>query len=174
MTVHIELNGAYTVCDTGACELKFHFPGMAVEEVKQVPLSALLPLVEAIDPPHAVLRLAFGFQKRWVEPAPPGSNSAKPVTHRDYGLPAITWDDGTMGWYQHGKRHRNHDLPAVIHAGGSRHWYQHGVLHRGNGQPAVIASNGEMQYWVNGVRVDEEGGCCDRQHDPPHAGWQLG
>ena len=43
--------------------------------------------------------------------------------HRDGGLPAIEWANGTKEWWVNDKRHREGGLPAVESANGSKVWY---------------------------------------------------
>jgi hypothetical protein len=76
--------------------------------------------------------------------------------HREGDLPAIVRNDGTRGWFRHGKAHRDGDKPAVERADGSRAWWVNDVVHReavdeqGEPLPAIICKSGTK--WVrNGV-----------------------
>jgi hypothetical protein len=70
--------------------------------------------------------------------------------HRDNGLPAREYSDGTKCWYINGKSHRDNDLPAVEYANGSKYWYVNGKQHRGNDLPAVEYAGGNKEWCVNG------------------------
>jgi hypothetical protein len=60
-------------------------------------------------------------------------------------------------WYQHGKFHRENGLPARTWADGSQEWLVHGRHHRLDG-PAIEYDSAickkEKSYWINGERVD--------------------
>ena len=77
--------------------------------------------------------------------------------HRDGGLPAREWINGTKEWYKDGQKHRDDGLPAVEYANGTKEWYVHGKLHRENGLPAVEWADGGRAWWVNG-KLHREGG----------------
>ncbi len=72
--------------------------------------------------------------------------------HRDDG-PAFIWADGTQEWYQHGKLHRD-EAAAWIGADGTQGWYQHGKLHRVDG-PAWVNIDGTQGYWLNDTKLEE-------------------
>jgi len=46
--------------------------------------------------------------------------------HRDNGLPAYEWVDGSKVWCKDGEYHRDNDLPAVERADGTKVWYKDG------------------------------------------------
>ena len=48
----------------------------------------------------------------------------KDLPHREDG-PAITFEDGTQIWYEHGKFHRL-DGPAIIYSTGEKKWFVNG------------------------------------------------
>lgn len=48
--------------------------------------------------------------------------------HCDAPCPAIRRPDGTLEWWQHGKRHRNDGLPAIEKPNGENEWYEQDVL----------------------------------------------
>ena len=52
--------------------------------------------------------------------------------HRDGGLPAVEWDDGT------------------------KEYYVNDELHREGGLPAIEDADGYKEYWVNGVFIWSE------------------
>ena len=74
--------------------------------------------------------------------------------HREGGLPAVEWADGSKLWYLNDKRHRE-DGPAYEGADGSKEWYLNDKLHREDG-PAVERPDGSKEWWLNGKRVTEE------------------
>ncbi len=98
------------------------------------------------------------------------------VLHRTDG-PAVTWPDGTLEWWQHGKVHRE-DGPAYVHPDGTEAWYLNGDCHRLDGPsftrsdghqewsvygrlhrvdgPAVIRSDGTLEWWEDDVRKPPE------------------
>jgi hypothetical protein len=47
--------------------------------------------------------------------------------HRDDGLPAIEWANGTKSWYKHGVLHRT-DGPAIDRVSGVDSWYIDGKI----------------------------------------------
>jgi hypothetical protein len=80
--------------------------------------------------------------------------------HREGGLPAIEWHDGTKDWCIHGQLHRDNDLPAREYISGSKVWCRFGKFHRKNG-PAVIVYglqdwylDGKLFYSAAGKRPD--------------------
>ena len=65
--------------------------------------------------------------------------------------------NGTICWYnQQDKLHREGGLPAIEFADGSKEWMVNGKLHREGGLPAVEFANGGKQWYVNGHHVTEE------------------
>jgi hypothetical protein len=140
VSVHIELDGGYAACSTQSCPLPIHLPLDTVEEAEQLPYFALLPLVEAFDPPS---RVYPDGEKAW--------DDEDQLHHRDYGLPAVVHPDGTLMWYQHGSKHRDQDKPAVIYPNGHLHWYQHNVRHRDGDKPAVVQGKGVYYWFLEGV-----------------------
>ena len=81
--------------------------------------------------------------------------------HRENG-PAITWGNGSKGWYKNGQLHRE-DGPAMIHAHGDQEYYRNGQLHREDG-PAIKWSNGVQEYYRNGQLHREDGPAVIRQN----------
>jgi hypothetical protein len=147
-TIHRLLTGGWAECPApSSCELKFHFPDMSAEEAQRMPLEVLVLLLEPFDPPTNV---AENGSKLWLAPLPNGY-------HRDYDLPALIRTDGTMEWYQRGRRHRAGDRPAVMKADGSLQWFRDGLLHRENGLPAYVWPEGDGMYWLNGEQVNPDG-----------------
>jgi hypothetical protein len=70
--------------------------------------------------------------------------------HRESG-PALTWPDGTVEFWRHGRLHRGSDLPAIVFADGAKVWIVDGYIHRESG-PAVIAADGSKQWIRHGVK----------------------
>ena len=63
--------------------------------------------------------------------------------------------NGAKRWYnQYGQKHRENGLPAIEYANGSKYWYKNGKLHRENGLPAIEFFDGEETWY------DENGDCC--------------
>jgi hypothetical protein len=77
------------------------------------------------------------------------------------GVPAVIRRDGSVEYYNHGRRHRT-DGPAVIYADGSVEYYVDGALHRTDG-PACEYTNGHSEYWVNGLRHRTDGPAVIRE-----------
>jgi len=50
---------------------------------------------------------------------------------------------------KHGLIHRNGGLPAVIYCDGSKEWYRNGLLHRDGGLPAVKYTYDSFSYYIN-------------------------
>jgi len=46
--------------------------------------------------------------------------------HREDGLPAIEYNDGTKEWWVNDSRHRE-DGPAIVHSNGTRSWWLNDV-----------------------------------------------
>jgi hypothetical protein len=136
------------------CELKFHFPDTTPAEMASLPMRALLPLLEVMDPPTELL---LGETKAWVTRNIWDESSNPYAFHRDYDLPAVIHGDGTMQWWQRDKQHRDGDKPAHVGRRGEQYWYQHGNLHREGGLPATIEADGAAEYYLNGEEVDVEG-----------------
>jgi hypothetical protein len=111
VSVHIELDGTYVVCEDTTCELLIHLPLDTVEKAQSLPYFALLDLIEAFDPPT---KLIIG-SKVWTD--------TEERFHRDHDLPAVIRTDGSMVWLQHDLRHRLHDRPAIIQPDGTLEWW---------------------------------------------------
>ena len=79
----------------------------------------------------------------------------KDQLHRDGGLPAIEWADGTKEYYVNGKLHRDGGLPAIEWANGDKEYWINGKLHRDGGLPA-IEWHEYKSYWINGKQVTKE------------------
>ena len=77
--------------------------------------------------------------------------------HRDGGLPAYEWADGSKAYYVNGQRHRDGGLPAIEWANGSKEYYVNGQRHRDGGLPAYDGADGTKEYWVNGQRHRDDG-----------------
>ena len=77
--------------------------------------------------------------------------------HRDGGLPAIEFADGSKSYYANGQRHRDGGLPAIEWSDGTKEYYINGHLHRDGGLPAIERADGEKWYCVNG-RLHRNGG----------------
>lgn len=71
--------------------------------------------------------------------------------HRDNG-PALIWNDGSVEWWQHGRRHRV-GAPALIYTNGAEEWWINGKRHRIDG-PAYIGNMGIRFWCLNGNIVD--------------------
>ncbi len=69
--------------------------------------------------------------------------------HRDGGLPAIEWANGSKMWYQNGQIHRDGDLPAVELADGTKEWYRNGKRHRDGNLPAAELADGSKFWFQN-------------------------
>ena len=68
--------------------------------------------------------------------------------HRNKGLPAVEWVNGSKEWYIDGKRHRDNG-PATEWIYGTKEWYVNGKLHRDDG-PAIENASGNKEWYVNG------------------------
>ena len=75
--------------------------------------------------------------------------------HRDDGLPAVEWTNGTKEWFVNGVRQRVGGLPAIEMADGSLFWFVNGVKDRVGDLPAVVRANGDKEWWVGGVNITE-------------------
>jgi len=76
--------------------------------------------------------------------------------HREGGLPAIEFADGSKEWMVNGKLHREGGLPAVEFANGGKQWHFNAQLHREGGLPAIERADGSKEWYVNGHHVTEE------------------
>jgi len=76
--------------------------------------------------------------------------NSKGERHRDYGLPAVVYANGSKFWYINGKIHRDNGLPAIEFSNGTKEWWVNDKRHRDNGLPAIEFSNGTKEWWVNG------------------------
>jgi hypothetical protein len=78
------------------------------------------------------------------------------VKHRSGDLPAVVHVNGTLEWWQWGKRHRPHGPAIMSYYNNSisntptTHWYQNGLLHRSIG-PAIKYSDGSELWYYHGV-----------------------
>ena len=77
--------------------------------------------------------------------------------HRDGGLPAIEYADGSKAYYVNGHLHRDGGLPAVERADGSKAYYVNGQRHRDGGLPAYEGADGSKHYFVNGQQHNARG-----------------
>jgi hypothetical protein len=71
--------------------------------------------------------------------------------HREDGLPAAEYKDGSKYWYKDGVSHRE-DGPAVEYPDGHTEWWINGNQHREDG-PAVINRRGNEEYWLDDVWI---------------------
>jgi hypothetical protein len=60
--------------------------------------------------------------------------------------------DDMVVWYKNNVFHRDSGLPAIKWKNGSREWWVNGVRHRGVDRPAVIYDYGYEEWWSNGER----------------------
>ena len=74
--------------------------------------------------------------------------------HREDGMPAALWFDGSKEWYVDGKWHRE-DGPAFI-CDGEERWYLNDELHR-EGGPARTNSEGREEWLIQGKFHREDG-----------------
>jgi hypothetical protein len=139
--VHLTLDGEWTECVDPACALKFHIPDMMPEQASALPRTAMLNLLEAIDPPEVDHGTGT---KQWL--------TEIHQLHREYDLPAAIEPDGSMAWWSYGKRHRGNDRPALI-TPTRQEWWLNGERHRDSGKPAVIHQGGRSEYWSHGMIV---------------------
>ena len=93
--------------------------------------------------------------------------------HREGGLHAVEYADGSRAWWVNGQQHRDGGLPAVEYTNGSgtfnfwvigqlpsvgsRAWWVNGQRHREGGLPAVEWTCGINEWWVNGQRHRDGG-----------------
>ena len=77
--------------------------------------------------------------------------------HRDGGLPAIEWFDGSKWYYVNDRLHRDGGLPAIEGAYGYKAYYVNGQRHRDGGLPAYEWADGTKEYWVNGQQHNAHG-----------------
>jgi len=75
--------------------------------------------------------------------------------HREDGLPAIEWADGTKEWFLNNQRHRE-DGPAIEYANGIKSGYSNGQRYREDGLSAVKRANGTKFWYLNGIEYTEE------------------
>jgi hypothetical protein len=148
---HRTLDGDWALCDApDACESKFHFDNLSVEEASAMPLHVLLPFFEIMDPPTAI---SDGGTKYWALLPEEGSFMK---LHRDYDLPAEIYSTGGMYWWQHGEQHRGGDKPAVVESTGIQEWWNNGKQHRDGGLPAATTPDGGKEYWEHGEFIRGE------------------
>lgn len=76
--------------------------------------------------------------------------------HRDGDRPARFRSRGTNEWWIHNQKHRDGDLPSVVDKDGSKIWYQHDQIHRDEDRPAVVNSNGD-QIWYQSGEIHRDG-----------------
>lgn len=75
--------------------------------------------------------------------------------HREGGLPAVEWFDGSAEYWVNGKCHRDGGLPSVDYVNGNREWWVNDQLHREGGLPAIEWICGRREWWVNGKQITE-------------------
>ena len=92
--------------------------------------------------------------------------------HREGGLPACEYADGSKEWYMHGRRHREGGLPAMEYANGYKAWYMHGKRHREGGLPAIEGADGSKWWWVHN-QLHREGGLPAMIHADGTKGWYV-
>ena len=71
--------------------------------------------------------------------------------HRDGGLPAIEWADGSKHYYVNGHLHRDGGLPAIEDADGTKEYWVNGQRHNAHG--LAIVARGAREYWLKGRQV---------------------
>ena len=111
---------------------------MPLAEAQSMPLTALLPILNIVQPPTDNLPAI----RRWLD--------EKGRMHRDYDLPAAITSSGTMVWAQHGQNHRGQDKPAIIHGLGAMEWWVNDQRHRDGGKPAIVKATGWGEWWEHG------------------------
>ena len=74
------------------------------------------------------------------------------LLHRENG-PAVEYEDGTVCWYNNGKRHRI-DGPAIEWPNGDKEWYVDDKRHRLDG-PAWEYVDGTKEWFIDGKLVTE-------------------
>lgn len=93
--------------------------------------------------------------------------------HRDHGLPAVIYPNGTREWWSHGKRHREGDLPVIVRTDGSKAWLKtradgFDIFYRDGNLPAVVCPDGSLAWYVNGNCHRENGLACRMEADGVH------
>ncbi len=77
--------------------------------------------------------------------------------HREDG-PAVDIEEGSYPqrqWWINGKKHREGGLPAVEYADGSKIYYVNDRLHREDGPAIVnIKNKARNQWWINGEKIE--------------------
>ncbi len=63
---------------------------------------------------------------------------------------------GTYYYNSDGEPHRDGGLPAIEYVDGSKAYYVNGQRHRDGGLPAVEGYDGTKSYWVNDVFIRRE------------------
>ena len=58
-------------------------------------------------------------------------------------------------WWVDGKRHREGGLPAIEWGNGSKSWFENDKRHRLDG-PAISYADGHKEWWVNGIPYSKE------------------
>jgi hypothetical protein len=146
---HLSLAGDWEACANGSdCSSPVHVD-VSVEDAQLLPTLFVYMLAEMVDPPNHVEE---DGTKNW--------RSETGGLHRDYGLPAVIWDDGTCWWYQRGNVHRDQDRPAVVHPDGYRLWYREGHEQRENGAPTRVYADGGQgwySYWGLSFGIHRDG-----------------
>jgi hypothetical protein len=74
--------------------------------------------------------------------------------HREENF-AISWANGTLEWWQYGKRHRLNE-PAIIKTNGDKEWWHDGERHRLS-DPAIELNDGTKEWWLRGKRHNASG-----------------
>ncbi len=114
VNTHRTLDGSWAACSDTDCQLPFHVE-LSPAEAERLPLGALLPLLEVVDPPTDISSEGMKF---WFQDG---------NAHRDYDLPALIYADGYLCWYQDGLPHRSGGKPAMIAPDGSVEYWVHGA-----------------------------------------------
>jgi hypothetical protein len=76
------------------------------------------------------------------------------IIHREGGLPATTYENGTCLWIKKGIHHRDGDLPSSIRYNENgtclKLWFRNGHLHRDGDMPAYENTDGTLQWYQFG------------------------
>lgn len=75
--------------------------------------------------------------------------------HREDGLPAIEYNNGTKFWYVDGQLHRENGNPSCVYNTGETEYFFNGKLHRYNGYCSASLQNVYgSTYFIHGNEVD--------------------
>lgn len=62
---------------------------------------------------------------------------------------------GDKTWFENGLVHREGGLPAVIYADGSKDWIEHGEFHNVSGPARTFAKDGGKAWFIRGEQLTE-------------------